>query len=59
MDIQTSINPAEIKQVQVKTANKQIRGLRQAKKDTKGGFATVDDDNDEITFEVILSDIIG
>jgi hypothetical protein len=33
--------------------------LRQAKKDTKGGFATADDDNDEITFDVILSDIIG
>ena len=33
--------------------------MRQAKKDNKGGFATADDDNDEITFDVILSDIIG
>lgn len=58
MDIQTQ--PGEIKQVQVKTANKQIRGLRQGKKDPKGGFAVgADDDNDEITFDYVLSDIIG
>ena len=39
-EIQTSGgNVADIKQVQVKTANKQIRGLRQGKKDGKGGFA--------------------
>ena len=57
MQIQTQ--PGDIKQVQVKTANKQIRGLRQGKKDNKGGFAAQDDDNDEITFEYVLSDIIG
>jgi len=46
--------------VQVKTANKQIRGLRQGKKDAKGGmFGATDDDNDEITFDYVLSDIIG
>ena len=59
MDIQTSVNPSEIKQVQVKTANKQIRGLRQGKKDGKGGFGATDDDNDEITFDYVLSDIVG
>ena len=42
----------------VKTANKQIRGLRQGKKDGKG-FNPNDDDNDEITFDYVLSDIIG
>ena len=53
-------NQGDIKQVQVKTANKQIRGLRQGKKDIKGGFAAgADDDNDEITFDYVLSDIIG
>jgi len=59
MDIQTSVNPNDIKQVQVKTANKQIRGLRQGKKDGKGGFGATDDDNDEITFDYVLSDIVG
>jgi len=49
----------DVKQVQVKTANKQIRGLRQGKKDAKGGFSPNDDDNDEITFEYVLADIIG
>lgn len=57
--IQTSAgNTADIKQVQVKTANKQIRGLRKGNKDTKGGFANQDDDNDEITFDNVLSEII-
>ena len=55
---------ADIKQVQVKTANKQIRGLRQGKKgglDKSGtGYGGGnDDDNDEITFQYVLSDIIG
>lgn len=45
--------------MQVKTANKQIRGLRQSKKDGKGGFAANDDDNDEITLDYVLGDIIG
>lgn len=57
IDIQASVNPADIKQVQVKTANKIIRGLRQGKKDGKGLGAT-EDDNDEISFEYVLADII-
>ena len=60
MQMQIQTHPGDIKQVQVKTANKQIRGLRQGKKDkTGGGFAGQDDDNDEITFDYVLSDIIG
>ena len=39
--------------------NKHIRGLRQAKKDGKGGFAANDDDNDEISLDYVLGDIIG
>jgi hypothetical protein len=56
---QTSGGAADVKQVQVKTANKHIRGLRQAKKDGKGGFAANDDDNDEISLDYVLGDIIG
>lgn len=34
--------------------------MRHGKKDAKGGFgAGADDDNDEITFEYVLSDLIG
>lgn len=33
--------------------------MRHGKKDGKGGFAPQDDDNDEITFDYVLSDIIG
>lgn len=43
----------------MKTANKQIRGLRTGKKDGKGGFAANDDDNDEISLDYVLGDIIG
>lgn len=43
----------DVKQVQVKTANKQIRGLR-----GKGNMAD-NEDNDEITFDYVLADIIG
>ena len=56
---QADLPNADVKQVSVKTANKQIRGLRQGKKDGKGGFAVADDDNDEITFEYVLADIVG
>ena len=45
--------------MQVKTANKQIRTLRANKKDGKaGGGGGGDEDNDEITFDSVLSDII-
>ena len=59
--VQTGTSTAfagDLKQITVKTANKQIRGMRQGKKDGKG-FAPNDDDNDEITFDYVLSDIIG
>lgn len=42
----------------MKTANKQIRSLRQGKKDGKG-MGMTDEDNDEITFDNVLSDLIG
>lgn len=45
--------------MQVKTANKQIRGLRQGKNKEGKGFNPNDDDNDEITFDYVLSEIIG
>ena len=51
--------PGEPKQVQVKTANKQIRGLRKGKKDNKGFGGGPEDDNDEITLDNVLSEIVG
>jgi hypothetical protein len=57
--MQVNLNQANVKQVQVKTANKQIRSLRQSKKDGRGYGGLKDEDNDEITFEIVLSDIIA
>ena len=54
-----NLNPAEIKQVQVKTANKSIRSLRQGKGAAKGVGGVHDEDNDEISFEIVLSDILA
>ena len=52
-------DPGEIKQVTVKTANKLIRTQVNKKKGEKGGYAINDDDNDEITLDYVLGDIIG
>ena len=58
-DVDIQNQPGDVKLVQVKTANKLIRTQVNKKKGDKGGYAINDDDNDEITLDYVLGDIIG
>jgi len=47
----------DVKQVNVKTANKSIRGMRADKHKSPGGYQ--DEDSDELLLDNVLTDIIG
>lgn len=47
----------DVKQVNVKTANKSIRGMRAEKQRSPGGYH--DEDSDEMLLETVLVDVVG